>query len=233
MKNLTSLFVTQHRLFAPDILPYQFLVTPLGTSTFQKALNFRNVTWAENGDYMFQDAAIVHSDRTYVVPSVSFSQQRITLQVAGDSTAAHEAYEVIRAVLAQASPALSESEPVLFTEETFCAADLGFDWPALLNPAVVDAVRRLTDTPSDGVKFTIKHVSVLFTLAGTFEDRTINDYGFSYSDKLVAVEPRVNVPLAARNYFTASPLGSGAHLRFVEELEKELLVERATPRRKK
>ena len=74
-------------------------------------------------------------------------------------------------------------------------------------------------------------MSLQFTVVGTTESEALKGYGITFGEKTLAVEPRQSVPLTARNYYAASPLGSDAHLRFVEEFEKGLL-KGATPRRK-
>lgn len=232
MKNIANISVTQYRLFPPDWLPYQLLVTPFGTDIFQKALGFRQVTWSENGEYMFQDGAFVQSDKTYVVPAILFSPRRVTLQVVGDSATANEVYEVAREAISQLWPAVRDIEPILLTEETVCSVDLDFDWSALLNPAVAESVKvAIEGLSGPDVSYSLKHVSLQFTVAGTTESEVLKGYGITFGEKIMAVEPRQTVPLAVRNYYAASPVGSDAHLRFVEEFERGLL-KGATPRRK-
>lgn len=232
MKKITNLVVTQYRLFAPDWLPYQLLVTPFGTGIFQKALGFRQVTWSENGEYMFQDGAFSQADKTYVIPAVLFNPRRVTLQVVGDSATANEAYEAVRDAISQFWPAVRDLEPVLLTEETVCTVDLDFDWSALLNPAVAESVKTTIEGLSGPeVSYSLKHVGLRFTVVGTTESEALKGYGITFGEKTVAVEPREGVPLTERNYFAASPLGSDAHLRFVEGFERSLL-KGTTPRRK-
>src|SRR5262249_2971586 len=113
-----------------------------------------------------------------------------------------------------------EVAPLVFNEETSCVARLDFDWPTLLSPVLVEQVsRRARELSTDKTTRIIKGVSIRFTLGTTITDERLSAYGITLFDQTVAIEPKANVPLSERMYFTYSPCDSATHLQLVSELE--------------
>src|SRR5687768_17688935 len=98
MSIVTNMYVTQGRIFAPDIVPYRLIITPLGTSIINQAFGFRDANWnQENLDYVFQDGTFEYEGGTLPITWLGFNDRRIVIQVLGDSDAAHAVYAFLSA----------------------------------------------------------------------------------------------------------------------------------------
>jgi hypothetical protein len=225
MKNIANMYVMQTRIFPPDVIPFRLLITATGATRVIETFGFRDVQWnQENMEYAFQDGTLGREGRGEIVPItwLSFRDRRIIVQVFGDSSAAHAVYAAVSEMLAQLAPDFKEPVPMLFREETSCAAQLDFEWTALLNPKLVDLVtRRVQGLSTEEVGRAIRSVSVRFTI-GVAVSEKLRDYAVSSADQTIAIEPRAEVPLSERNYFTYSPCDSDTHLKLVSELEAKL-----------
>ena len=106
-------------------------------------------------------------------------------------------------------------------------ARLDFEWITLLNPALVDQVsRRVKEFSTESIRRIVKGVSLRFTLGAMAVDERLNEYGIPLNDQQIVIEPRADVPLSERTYFTYSPCDSDTHLQLVSELEASLLKAR-------
>jgi hypothetical protein len=224
MDSVSNMYVTQGRIFALEIPAFRLIITPLGTNLLKEEFGFRDPSWnQESGDYVFQDGTFEHEGVTIPIVWLGFSDRRIVLQVLGNSNAAHAFYGLLGAVLVKMAPGFQEVDPLVFNEETSCIVQLDFDWPALLSPALVTQVSKLArEFSADRTKRVIKGVSIRFTLGAVTTDEQLGEYGIPLFDTTVAVEPKANVPLSERVYFTYSPCDSSTHLRLVSELEARL-----------
>lgn len=224
MNKITNMYVVQGRGFAPDVIPYRFIITAFGTNLFKETLGFRDSAWSqENGDYVFQDGTFVHEGETVPITWLGFNEHRIVIQVLGTSDSANALYRSLRGMLAEIAPGFQEVAPVLFNEETSCTARLDFEWPALLNPALVDQVtRRAQEFSTDETKRVIKGVTIRFTLGAVITSENLSAYDFTLTDQTIAIEPKAGVPLSEQLYFTYSPCNSDTHIQLVSELERSL-----------
>lgn len=226
------MLVMQVRVFAPDVVPYRLIITPLGTNLLKQSFGFRDASWnQENGDYVFQDGTLEHQGAIVPIIWLGFNDRRIVIQVQGDSGAAHAAYSAVSAILAELVPTFRDPVPLLFNEETSCSARLDFEWTALLNPVLVGQVtRKVKESSPKETEMAVKGVTLRFTLGAARKDELLNDYGITIFDQIVAVEPKANVPLSERVYFTYSPCDSDTHLKLVSELEASLSKKASRPR---
>jgi len=233
MPVVTNLYVTQGRIFAPDIVPYRLVITPLGTSLINQAFGFRDANWSqENLDYVFQDGTFEYQGGNLPITWLGFNDRRIVIQVLGDSDAAHAVYSFLCEALTQLTPGFQEARPLLLNEETSCTVRLSFDWRALLNPALVDLVSdKVKEFTTEEARRFIKGLSIRFTIGAVTADERLRDYGVSLFDQTIAVEPKANVPLSERIYFTYSPFDSDTHLKLISDLETNLSRKGASGRR--
>lgn len=223
MKTVTGMLVQQTRLFAPDVVPYRFVITSHGANRLRQALGYGSTNWLENLEYVFQDGTIEHQGGIVPITWTSFHDRRIVVQVLGDSSAAHAAYSAIREVLAELDPGFLNATPLASTEETSCTAQLDFEWTALLNPALVEHVsQRAQELSSELVERFIKGVNLRFTLGMEIKGKELSERGITLSEQSLIVEPRADTPLSERTYHTYSPCDSETHVRLVSELEAKL-----------
>lgn len=233
MKNIANMYVMQTRLFPPDVIPFRLVIAPTGAALLYEAFNFRDATFnQETSDYIFQDGTLGRTGNADAVPItwLSFRERRMVVQVLGDSEAAHAVYAAVSEKLADLTPAFQNHPPLLFSEETSCVAQLDFDWTTLLNPSLVDLVtRHAKSLTTEKIEKAIRGVSLRFSIGATISEE-LRDYGVTFSDQTIAIEPRADVPLSERIYFTYSPCDSDTHLRLVSELESSL-AKRGTRKR--
>lgn len=226
MKNITNMSVIQGRIFAPDAIPYRLITTPSGTNFLKEIFGFGSAALSqENWDYVFQDGTLERKGEGGVVPItwVGFNDRRIVVQVLGDSADAHAVYLAISERLVELYPGFRNAAPLVFNEETSCVARLDFEWTALLSPVVIEQIAKLVgELSTEDVRRIIKNVNVRFTLGSVASDNSLREYGITLYDPTVIIEPRADVPLSERFYFTSSPCDSDAHLKFVSELETRL-----------
>jgi hypothetical protein len=224
MNDVTTMYVIQGRVFAPDIVPYRLIITPFGTGQLKQALGFRDAAWSQdNGDYVFQDGTVEHKGVAVPITWLGFNERRIVVQVLGDSEAAHVAYSYIDAVLTELAPSFQGAKPLALNEETSYTARLNFEWASLLNHALVEQVSQFAKRSStEDVRRVLKGVSIRFTLGAVVTNERLTEHGLTFQDQTVAIEPRVEVPLSEQVYFTYSPCDSNAHLKFVSKLETSL-----------
>jgi len=221
MVSIRYLSVTQFRIFRPDAVPFALLRTPVGSGHLKTQMGFRTVGFnAETGDLVFEDGAFRRNEGgpLIVVTSAAFNNRRIVLSVIGDSELAQGAYATIQELFSASGFTLPD--PVISTEETICVAELDFEWQALLNPEIssmaTEFAKGLPVVPrirGAGIKITF----------GFSPDQHLEEYGANLNDKQLVVEPRADVPLSERVYFTASPSGSEAHIALVEALEARIM----------
>jgi hypothetical protein len=231
MENVTGMYVQQTRLFAPDVVPYRHVITSHGANRLRQVLGFGSTNWQENLEYVFQDGTIEHQGSIVPITWASFHDRRILIQVLGDSGAAHAAYSAISEVLTELDPGFRSATPLVATDETWCAAQLDFEWTALLNPALVEHVsERVREFSSEQVGRFIKGVNVRFTLGIEIKRKDLSERGITLFDQSIIVEPRADVPLSERTYNTHSPCDSDTHLRLVSELEAKLSGRAVGPR---
>ena len=223
MKNITSLFSMQWRIYAPGVVPYRFIITPWGTAFLQHYLNFREADW--NGeDYVFQDGTFKGDDdnEQIFISAISFNDRRVVVQVRGDRDAANIVVAVLGDALGQLDRDYPAAVPLLVGEETSCVAQLNFDWTALLSPAMVEQAKEWAEAASaEDAEKAIKGVSVRFTL-NVKPSQRLTEYGVNLWDQTLTVEPRVDMPLSERTYFTYSPCDSENHLKLLAGLEAKL-----------
>lgn len=226
MKNIANMYVMQTRLFPPDVIPFRLIIAPAGAALLYEAFNFRDATVnQETSEYIFQDGTLGRVGNADAVPItwLSFRERRMIVQVFGDSRAAHAAYTVVSEKLAELAPDFQNHSPLLLSEETSCVAQLDFDWTELLNPSLVDLVTQHTKgLTTEKAEKAIRGVSVRFSVGVTVSER-LRDYGITFPDQTIAIEPRAEVPLSERSYFTWSPCDSDTHLKLVSELEARLM----------
>lgn len=225
MKNIANMYVMQTRLYPPDVIPFRLIMTPVGANLLIEAFGFRDATWnQETSEYVFQDGLLerINSGNTIPITWLSFRERRMIVQVFGDSDAASAAYMAVNEKLAQLAPDFQNPTPLLFSEETSCVAQLDFDWTALLNPSLAELVaQQAKGLTTEGVGKAIRGVSVRFSIGVTVNER-LRDYGVTFADQTIAIEPRAEVPLSERTYFTYSPCDSSTHLKLVSEVEASL-----------
>jgi hypothetical protein len=232
MKNVTGMYVQQTRLFAPNVVPYHFVITSLGANRMRQALGFGSTNWQENLEYVFQDGTIEHQGNVIPITWASFHDRRILIQVLGDSEAAHAAYAAISEVLIELAPSFRGATPLMSTEETSCTAQLDFEWTALFSPDLVEHVsQRVQEFSSEQAGRFIKGVSARFTLGIEIKRKDLSERGITLSDQSIIVEPRADTPLSERIYHTYSPCDSDTHLRLVSELEAKLSRRAVSPLR--
>ena len=234
MENVTGMVVMQTRVFAPDIVPYRLIVTPLGTNLLKQTLGFRDASWnQENWDYVFQDGTFEYRSITVPIIWLGFNDRRILIQVQGDSDAALAAYSSVRGLLTDLAPDFQNPEPLLFSQETSCSVKLDFEWTSLLSTALVEQVnKRAKEVSTEEIGMAVKGLTLRFTLGAARKSELLTDYGITIFDQTIAIEPKANVPLSERVYFTYSPCDSDTHLKLVTELEISLASKASRPGRK-
>jgi hypothetical protein len=216
MKEISSLSVTQFRIFPHDAIPFSLLRSAYGTVRLKTFMGFRTAAFdPESGDLVFEDGAYKKDDSPLLaIPTIAFNSRRIVLSVAGSSDHARLAYGALRDFFSLLGFTLPE--PILFTEETNCIAQLDFDWTELINPAlfstVTDFAQHITLPPQ------IKTGGIRFTLEFS-PNQTLKDAGVTLSDKQIVIEPRLGLLLSQRIYFTGSPSSSDEHIALLRTLE--------------
>jgi hypothetical protein len=225
MDKVTSLYVTQWHLFAPDVVPYRVILTSYATTAIKQGFGFRDANWGQDGiDYYFQDGTLLRDGGTPVtITFVAVNDRRITVQVLGDSSAATAVYVAFTELLESLDASFRGASVLSLTQETSCVAQLSFDWKALLNPALVAHVDRQVRTLStDAMTKELKGVNLRFSIGTTTTNDQLRQYGAFINDQTITVEPRAYAPLSERLYFTYSPCDSDTHLRLLKQLEVNL-----------
>ncbi len=230
--------VTQYRIFPPDVVPMRPLTMKLGMEALQALFNFRDAWLPEEGVVRFEGGAVRSSKANPTwISWLTVNDRRIALQVLGDSRDATGTYEAIAKALAVHAPSMATTEPLILAEETVCALDLNFHWYDLLAaqaPAFIETLLESVTEP--GVKPFLKTTSLRFQIGFKLSDE-LEQRGVSSADKMFVIEPRTDVPLSERRYYSASPASSDIHFRLLEVLEStvsgEIHARKPTASRKK
>lgn len=229
MRNIRSMTVTQHRIFEADQIIFSLIARPVGLNALKELLSFRAAAVnTESGDLVFQDGSCQIGDATVLVGSVILNDRRLAINVEGDSRAAHLVFGLIAEfflqlgeTFKQGKPPLESIEPLVFTEETMAVVELDFDWPQLFSQELVAAAEGFT-ARAKPVAMTIRNALARFTISYFQNDPRLKEGGVAFADKVLAIEPRIDVPFSERVYFTTSPSDSETHMGMVRALEEAL-----------
>lgn len=234
MRSVRSMAVTQFRIFPPDLIPFLMIVTPSAANIIQQVMGFRSVGRnAEIAEVIFQEGSFKISDDkpTIVVTEMRINERRVIIQVEGNSGTANQAYSLLREICSRFGDRFRDAEPTLLTEETKSVVELEFDWSSLLNPALVAVANDFAAGHAGSlVQQYIKSVSVQVVI-GTRIAEELTEAGIVATDKPLVIEPRTDVPLSERVYFTRSPSDSETHLALIRDLEARLIKRAAEKRR--
>lgn len=227
MNDVEAMAVRQFRVFPPDVVPFNALMTSPGTEFFRTHFQFREAAAPEN-ELVFLGGMFTLKDRNHpiVINYIQINAQRIIQEVVGDSSDADLVYLAVLASLMSYDPQerIARVESLLFTQETQCVARLRFEWHDLISDRLGkflggDAISGIR---SGGAPSRITAMNLRFTLQYEASDQRLREYGVIHADKSLILEPRQNTPLSERLYFTQSPLDSRAHLELLEELEQSV-----------
>jgi hypothetical protein len=228
MKDISQLVVTQVRIFAPDDLPFRSMLTQEGRDTVVSAFKFSGVTPnASGGEFLFAGGTF-RADNTAlptVVSSLTIGERRVAIEVGGDSLTASQVFravaELLKSLQGDARPS---AEPLILTQTTVCVARLDFDWSALFSEGFVEfaSASLVQQASSKYAKARIERASLGVTLNYMIAEPGLSLAGIAVSAKQFYIEPRANVPLSERRYFTTSPTDSETHLGLLRELERSV-----------
>jgi hypothetical protein len=226
MKSVRSMTVTQFRIFEPDLIPYRVIVTPGATSVIEKVMGFRSSGRLQEFDEMvFRDGSfqITEGGPVIVISEMHINERRIILQVEGNSKTADQAYAMLKAIVERFGERVKDAEPMFFTEETRSVVELEFDWSSLVSPELAALANEFVSVPADPLaQQYVKSMSAQIII-GTRIDKILTESGVVATDKALVIEPRIDVPLSERVYFTRSPTDSETHLALVKDLEARLI----------
>jgi hypothetical protein len=232
-----SVSVKQFRIFRPDTLPFPLLRTRSGVEALKTMLRFRDaIIDPVSSDIAFNGGDVQDGTRFIVVNSLQINPQRMVLDVAADSASANLAFQAVAAVFAQLGRAfggVEAEEPLVFTEETTCIARLAFQWEELLSEKFADFVsaKVLPQASTRDGDASVSGLQLRLLIKYDAKNAALKDHNVFLGNKGLIVEPRENLPLSERTYFTSSPLSSDAHLRLLGELESSLSGDRQSARR--
>jgi hypothetical protein len=233
-----NISVKQFRIFRPDTLPFPLLRTGSGVEALKTMLRFREaIIDPASSDIAFNGGDVQDGTRFIVVNSLQVNPQRMILDVAADSASANLAFQAVAAVFAQLGRAfggVEAQEPLVFTEETTCVARLAFQWTELLSDKFADFVSAnvLPQASTPNGDASVSGLQLRLLIKYDAKNAALHDYNVFLGNKALVVEPRENLPLSERIYFTSSPLSSDEHLRLLEELEGSLAGDRLPARRR-
>jgi len=235
MREILQLSVSQVRLFAPDVLPFDAARVRPNAESIRAAFDFQGAATDENV-LVFENGLIKHDSDSSPITKLVIERRKIQLTVADHSQVADAANEALNRILQSID---TRQKPPIYNsltnaEETSCIAVLDFEFGDLISPnlkAFLDSwvVDRLRTERSSVASIGLRRLS--FEVRYEPIDDTLSEYEITFAHKLLTIEPRVGTPWQQRCYFTVSPTDSVTHLALLRELESHLSVQQSRARK--
>ncbi len=222
MKDISDLEVRQTRIFPIDTLPITRLLTPAVMKGFNERFGWGGTETVE-GDIVLKPGFFPGPDAkdAVIIRSLQFNMRRLILSVVGDSATANIVFDAI-ATFFEDQAQWTRTEPIVLVEDTGCVVTLAFDWTALVAPAFREFALGTMERFGKYARPEIRGMGFGLRFAYPAVPPELQERGVTLGERVLTIEPRLNVPLAERRYYTNSPSDSDTHIALLESLEHAL-----------
>ena len=229
MKEIKDIAVVQIRIFPEDSIPYQLLGLPGKLKELKDKFKFA----ADDIPFplyqldtpkviLLRGGELIIENKTVLITLLAFDGRKITLEVAGRSNEADRVFlELANFITSMVErELLSEQRVLTKTEETECTLKLNVDYWEIFSDKMKGFIRnelyQMFERPIVSLAPKKLSFEVIYE-----QDPSLQRHNISYSPKNFVVEPRANVPLEDKTFYTHSPFDSETHLKLVESFEKD------------
>lgn len=231
MKRITSMRVTQVRIFRQDDLPWAQILSGALHPRLVQVLELKPVLPPQPApglpigfQVIFMAGQFKQANKIIVIEQLLFDERRIILTVVGNSQESNQAFDLLRELLAEIDPRQDKPayEPLILSEETTTVAELDFGITRMLKGSQLeifekDLPRRVETLGAKALPFLS---SIRFHIHYDELPESLKQHSITLLDKDVVIEWRQQTSLADNTFFISSPNSSDAHLELVRQLEK-------------
>lgn len=239
MDEVTSLTSKQVRIYAPGMVPLIAMRSAAGAETTRNFFGFKEAVLNPSEPevtFVYGLSVPREGDKVVSITYLEVTQQKISWEVLGDSSAANGLNAKLISLFTELSPEIEHAEPLLFTQESHCSVRLEFSWKDLVSERTAKAIEGMAcprlDLPIASAR--LASMNLRFKVQYDVSDVRIKEFGIGVLDKALIIEPQQNTPLSDRIFFTSSPLDSESHLNLVRDFERAIMAKQgrgATRRR--
>jgi len=236
MPEILNTVTIGRRLYPPERVAWVYLTTPthlrrlaekyafktVGQTVGQAEGLFPNVMPLQATGGEFSDGV----GEPHPIPQLIIEPNVVQCQIAGDTLTAIRFMDALERYFDELNPtAAKDVQPYKQTFQTIMVAKLSVPFEAMFSAPMLRFLSEYV-----GPQLNISEATARMRL------QTLNwnvTYQMESSDyflipKLITIEPRVGSKLAENVYYTESPLDSDAHIRLLEQFEKEMTAQRTS-----
>ncbi len=229
MKNIKDLTVTQIRIFAPDYIPYVYLMRPDFIDHMKQKFHFQKqeipIEQFQRGQLtilLFNGGDFTFEGKKILIQRLHFDNRRIVLEAMTSSTIASKIFDSVAKEIRNFDPIKSfrQKEAVFATEETSCIAKLEVNYDKVYSKAFT---KFISDSflPLLEQKFLeIRPKSLSFEVHFDPDNEYSKKHNIALVPKTLTIEPRAGHALDEKLFFTHSPFNSDTHFKLLEAFEK-------------
>jgi hypothetical protein len=238
MKDIHNLVVTQIRILPEDTIPYQILGVPSKLKQLKDNYQFgiEEVPFPlfepESPKVILLKAGEAKlENKTVVFNLLGFEGRKITLEVSGTSKEADEVFLDLANFINKlaGNTLLAEGRCLTKTEETKCIVTLDFDYWNIFSEKMEDFIKNnlllMCERPVVSISPKRLSFEIIFN-----QDPELQKHKVSLAPKPFTVEPRANVPLEDRIFYTHSPFDSDTHLSLINSFEQIFMKTKSAKR---
>ena len=227
MKDVRNLCVTQVRIFQEDVIPYQVFSIANKLKQLKDYYQFsgEEVPFPLHEPQtpkliLFKAGESKLEKETLIINLLAFEGRKITLEIGGKSEGADKVFLDLANFINQLAglDLLNEGKCLVKTEETKCNVTLDIDFWDVFDEKMKEFIKNDLYLACERPTLSISPKTLSFEII--FEqDPELQKHNVSFAPKHLTVEPRANVPLENRVFYTHSPFDSETHLRLVKSFE--------------
>jgi hypothetical protein len=230
MYQISSLTVTQIRIFRVDELPYLSLQMPSGVASVRAIFNFQQVTPLApplvpdpQGAFLFAQGEFADGEDTVGIPQLQIEPRRIVLISNSTSEVASKAFEALRRALGIIDNRSEKPQyvPIFMTEETASIVhfDFSIDHLFVNNPLCEFSVGVQSKIAGFGAKAHLFPSGIKYQVLYGELPEDLKAQGVIQLPKEIRIELRNQSNPQDNLYFVTSPNPTNEHLDLLKYVE--------------
>jgi hypothetical protein len=228
MKPIRDIQVSQVRIFKEDTIPYEVLSVANKLKELKENFHFSfeqvpfPLSEADKPKIiLFKSGEAKLGKRNIIFNVLHFEGRKIVIEVFGTSLEADELFKQLSLFINNLakSDLLSEEKCLVKTEETKCTVSLDIDFWSIFGDKTKEFISMNVVSALDFPVLSVNPKRLSFEII--FEQNPfLGSHNIMLSPKPLTIEPRTNLPLDERVFYTNGPFSSDVHLQILESFEK-------------
>lgn len=225
MPEILQVFTIERRLFAPEVIPWPYLITQSNQQRLRERYKFSEVVQAVDPQGNPQIVATVGEfsagGLVQAIEQFTLGPIAIQFQISADSDKADQFFDDLKTLLTEIDPRarFGEGRERAKTYQTIAIVKLSVPFDALLSEGLQRYISEVAsprlDLPDAKAEVILEHLSWSVRYATQSID-------FLYLPKVLTIEPRRGSALSERLYYTQSPTDFRTHKELLRILERQL-----------